>query len=187
MSSEISSFADIGQAYPQCARLTVQKIEAKLKASVTRLARRERKNITKIQLDCVTVDNTLGSLSALSDSLWFGNALDQHKAGNCLDVHKVYIIGHQILAADRTVLITFANVFDLLNLFRSVASGYDTQLCCDGVSGGCSGVKGNKGRRATSPTDEEDAPPARRSATQPEVSGTGQINRGILGRGVARM
>ena len=108
-----------------------KKIDAKLKASVTRLVRRERQNITKIQLDGVTVDNTLGSLSALSDSLWFGNALDQHKAGNCLDVHKVYIIGRQILAADRTVFFTFANVFDLLNLFRSVASGYDTQLCGD--------------------------------------------------------
>ena len=39
-----------------------------------------------------------------------------------------------------------------------------------GGKGGVSGVKGNKGRRATSPTDEADAPPARRSATQQEVS-----------------
>ena len=51
--------------------------------------------------------------------------------GQCLDLHKVYIIGRQILASDRTVFLTFANAFDLLNLFRSVASGYDTQLCGD--------------------------------------------------------
>ena len=37
-------------------------------------------------------------------------------------------------APDRTVFFTFANVFDLLNLFRSVASGYDTQLCGDVTS-----------------------------------------------------
>ena len=49
--------------------------------------------------------------------------------GQCLDLHKVYIIGRQILASDRTVFLTFANAFDLLNLFRSVASGYDTHLC----------------------------------------------------------
>ena len=36
--------------------------------------------------------------------------------------------------ADHTVFLTFANTFDLLNLFRSVASGYDTQLCCDVTS-----------------------------------------------------
>ena len=40
----------------------------------------------------------------------------------------MYVIGRQILASDRTVFLTFANPFDLLNLFRSVASGYDVQL-----------------------------------------------------------
>ena len=35
-------------------------IDAKLKGSATRLVRRERKNITKIQLEGVTLDNTIG-------------------------------------------------------------------------------------------------------------------------------
>ena len=48
-----------------------------------------------------------------------------------------------------------------------------------GGSGRGRSGRGGKGRRATAPMDEADAPPARRSATQPEVSGTGQINRGV--------
>ena len=44
------------------------------------------------------------------------------------------LIGRQILASDRTVFLTCANAFDLLNLFRSVASEYDTQLCGDVTS-----------------------------------------------------
>ena len=109
-------------------------IDAKLKGSVTRLVRKERKNITKIQLEGVTIDNTIGCLAALSESLWFGTAVQAHVQGQCLDLHKVYIIGRQILASDRTVFLTFANTFDLLNLFRSVASGYNTQLCGDVTS-----------------------------------------------------
>ena len=109
-------------------------IDAKLKGSVTRLVRKERKNITKFQLEGVTIDNTIGSLAALSETLWFGTAVKAHTQGQCLDLHKVFIIGRQILASDRTVFLTFANAFDLLNLFRSVASGYDTQLCGDVTS-----------------------------------------------------
>ena len=40
----------------------------------------------------------------------------------------MYVVGRQFLASDRTVFLTFANTFDLLNFFRSVASGYDVQL-----------------------------------------------------------
>ena len=43
----------------------------------------------------------------------------------------MFIIGRQILASYCTVFLIFANAFDLLNLFPSVASGYDTQLCGD--------------------------------------------------------
>ena len=106
-------------------------IDAKLKGSVTRLVCKERKNITKIQLEGVTIDNTIGSLAALSETLWSGTAVKAHTRGQCLDLHKVFIIGCQILASDLTVFLTFANTFDLLNIFRSVASGYDTQLCGD--------------------------------------------------------
>ena len=40
-----------------------------------------------------------------------------------------------------------------------------------GGSGGVTGRKAKQGRRGTSPTDEEEGPPSRISATQPEVSG----------------
>ena len=75
-----------------------KQIDAKMKGSVSRLVRKERKNITKIQLEGVTIDNTIGSQYALSESLWFGTALKAHAQGQCLDLHKVYIIGRQILA-----------------------------------------------------------------------------------------
>ena len=55
----------------------------------------------------MTIDNTIGSLAALSETLWFGTALKAHVQGHCLDLHKVYIIGRQILASDRTVFLTF--------------------------------------------------------------------------------
>ena len=41
-------------------------IDAKLKRSVKRLVHKDHKNITKIQLDGVTIDNPIGSLAALS-------------------------------------------------------------------------------------------------------------------------
>ena len=68
-------------------------IDAKLKGSVTRLVRKERKNITEIQLEGVTIDNTIGCLAALSEFLWFSTAVKEHVQGQCLDLNKVYIIG----------------------------------------------------------------------------------------------
>ena len=58
----------------------------------------------------------------------FGDAVRKHNEGECLDVFKVYIVGRQILEEDRTVFLTFANVWDLLNIFRAVGSGYAVQL-----------------------------------------------------------
>ena len=55
-----------------------KQIDAKLNGSVSLLVRKERKNITKIQLEGVTIDNTIGSLAALIKSLWFGTALKAH-------------------------------------------------------------------------------------------------------------
>ena len=37
------------------------------------------------------------------------DAVERHISGECLDIHKVYIIGRQILESDRTVFLTFAN------------------------------------------------------------------------------
>ena len=58
----------------------------------------------------------------LSASTWQG------KPGECLDVFKVYIVGRQVMEEDRTVFLTFANVWNLLNIFGAVGSGYAVQL-----------------------------------------------------------
>ena len=39
------------------------------------LVRKERKKINKILLEGVTVDNTIGSLAALLDAIWLGDAV----------------------------------------------------------------------------------------------------------------
>ena len=36
------------------------------------------------------------------------DAVQRHTSGECLDIHKVYIIGRQILESDQTVFLTFA-------------------------------------------------------------------------------
>ena len=76
---EISSFADFRTSSSELIRNVqdspTKHIDAKLKGSVTRLVRKERKNITKIQLEGVTIDNTISSLVALSETLWFGTAV----------------------------------------------------------------------------------------------------------------
>ena len=93
------------------------------KKLVMHLVCKERKNINKILLECVTIYNTIGSLAAVSDAIWFGEAVKAHQQGDCLDVHKVFIIGRQVPASDCTVFLTFANTFDLLNVFPSGAFG----------------------------------------------------------------
>ena len=67
-------------------------IDAKLEKSVQRLVCKERMNISKIFLDGVTINHTIGSLAALSNAIWFGNAVKAHLQGQYLDVHKVFII-----------------------------------------------------------------------------------------------
>ena len=66
-----------------------QRADAKRKASVTQLVRKEHSNINKVLLEGVTVDNTIGSLAALYDPMWFWDVV-----GNCMEV---YNIGRQIL------------------------------------------------------------------------------------------
>ena len=102
-------------------------IDVKLKNSVSRLVRKQRKHINKILLGGVTIDNTISSLAALSDAIWFGDAVKAHQQGHCLDMHKVFITGRQILASDRTAFLTF----DLLNFFDQ--SLLDILLSCVGT------------------------------------------------------
>ena len=47
--------------------------------------------------------------------------MSKHIAWECLDMFKVYIVGRQTIEEDSTVFLTFANVWNLLNIFRAVA------------------------------------------------------------------
>jgi hypothetical protein len=109
-------------------------IDPQLKKSVQRLVRKQRASINSVLLEGVTIDNTIGSLARLSQVLWFGDAVQKHKAGECLDVFKIYVIGRQIMEGDRTVFLTFSNAWNLLNFWRAVATGYDVQLHGDVTS-----------------------------------------------------
>ena len=91
----------------------------------------------------VEVDDTLGSLSRLSEKILFKTALDQHNAGKCMDLFRVYCIGQQFMMEDRAVMISFSNVWNLLNFWKSVSSGYDTQIVMD-VTHKCSTAAVNK-------------------------------------------
>ena len=77
------------------------------------------------------VEDTLRSLSRLSDKIWFENALDQRNAGKCMDLFRVYCIGRQFMTEGCAVIITFFFVWNLLNFWRSVSSGYKTQIAMD--------------------------------------------------------
>ena len=56
-----------------------------------------RSGISTCLLDDVEVDETLGSLNRLSDKICFKTALDQHNAGLCMNLFKVYCIGRQFM------------------------------------------------------------------------------------------
>ena len=85
-------------------------IDFSLKESVQYHARKELRGIRAYLPDEVEVDDTLGSLSRLSDKIWFKTALDQHNAGKCMDLFKVYYIGRQSMTEDSTVMISFSSV-----------------------------------------------------------------------------
>ena len=51
------------------------------KKSVQYHVRKDRRGIRAYLLDNVEVDDTLGSVSRLSDKIWFKTALDKHNAG----------------------------------------------------------------------------------------------------------
>ena len=68
------------------------------------------------------MDNTIGILANSADAIWCGDDVNEHIAGECLDILKVYIVGQQIMEEDRTVFLTFANVWNLLNIFLAVGS-----------------------------------------------------------------
>ena len=111
-----------------------KKIDAALKNSVQRMIRQERSKITNVILEGVEVTTELSSLKKLSDALWFSTAVKEHKAAvkagqrACVDCFKVYCIGRVFVAEQRGVTLVFANIYNLLNLFRSIGSGYNVTL-----------------------------------------------------------
>ena len=118
-------------------------IDFSLKKSFQYHVRKERRSIRAYLLDDVKVDDTLGSLSRLSDKIWFKTALDQQNAGKCMDLFKVYCIGRQFMIEDCAVMISLSSVWNLLSLWRSVSSGYNTQIVMD-VTHKCSTAAVNK-------------------------------------------
>jgi hypothetical protein len=105
------------------------------KNSITRLQQEQRRQIIAVTLDCVKVDNTVGSLAKLAEKIWIVEAIRDHQVeGQCVQRFKEYIIGKQIMDQDRTVFLKFANPFDVLNIWRAVWTGYDVQLQGDTTS-----------------------------------------------------
>ena len=73
----------------------------------------------------------------LSDVLWFTTAVKKHKAAvkaaqrACVDCFKVYCTDRVFVADQRGrrgVTLVFANIYNSLNLFRSISSGYNVTL-----------------------------------------------------------
>ena len=108
-----------------------KKIDYRHANSVRNFVRKERRTITNFLLDGVEIDNTLGSLSRLSDQLWFPDALEQHRSGQCIELFKPFVIGRQFFDTERTIMLTVSNVWYLLSPMRTIASGYDLQLVGD--------------------------------------------------------
>ena len=110
-------------------------INHRYKKSVTRLVQKQRREIIAVELDGVTVDNTVGSLAKLAEKIWIVEAIYEHEVqGKCMPLFKTYVIGKQILDQDSTVFLTFSNIFDILNFWRAVGTGYDVQLFGDVTS-----------------------------------------------------
>ena len=60
-----------------------KQIDYRLANPVKNFVRQERQSNTNFLLDSVEIDNTLGSLSRLSDQIWFPDALAEHRSGSC--------------------------------------------------------------------------------------------------------
>ena len=66
--------------------------------------------------------------------MWFTTAVKEHnatvKAGQraFVDCFKVYCIGRVFVTEQHGVTLVFANIYNLLNLFRSIGSGYIVTL-----------------------------------------------------------
>jgi hypothetical protein len=87
---------------------TTKSINHLNKNSITRLQQEQRRQIIAVTLDCVKVDNTVGSLAKLAEKIWIVEAIHDHQVeGQCAQRFKTYVIGKQIMDQDRTVFLKF--------------------------------------------------------------------------------
>ena len=63
--------------------------------------------------------------------IWFKIALDQHNAGQCMDLFRVYWFGRQFMPEDSIVMISLSNLWNLPNFWQLMSSSYNT--CCNGL------------------------------------------------------
>ena len=111
-----------------------KKIDPKLRKSVERAVRLERSKVVSYELEGVVLDSSVSSIVQLGEKLWIVDALRKHREGECIDLHKVFIIGRQAVARERYAMFTFSNVWNLLNMYRAIASGYSVTLQTDVTS-----------------------------------------------------
>jgi hypothetical protein len=114
---------------------TPDSIDFTRRKSVACIISKERTAVLTTKLEGVVVSDSISSLRVLCDRLWFKDALDRHNGGEgCLDIFKAYVIGRQFMESDNAVFITFATPWDLLNVFRAIASGWSLQIHADVTS-----------------------------------------------------
>ena len=110
-------------------------IDPKQRKAVERAVRKERSKIVSLELDGVHLDSSVTSMQELSEKLWLLPALKAHDhQGLCIDLHKVYIIGRHMSVRDKFAFMCFSNVWNLLNMYRAIASGYSVTLQTDVTS-----------------------------------------------------
>ena len=110
-------------------------IDPKQRKAVERAVRKERSKIVSLELDGVHLDSSVRSMQELSEKLWLLPALKAHDhEGLCIDLHKVYIIGRHTSVRDKFAFMCFSNVWNLLNMYRAIASGYSVTLQTDVTS-----------------------------------------------------
>ena len=100
-------------------------IDPKQCKAVERAVRKERSKIISLELDGVHLDSLVRSMQELSQKLWVIPVLKAHDDERlCIDLHKVYIIGRHTSVRDKYAFLCFSNVWNLLNMYRAIASGY---------------------------------------------------------------
>ena len=92
----------------------------------------ELRTITHFLLNDVEIDK--GSLSRLSDQIWFPDTITEHRSGQYIELCKTFVIGtiwQTIFDAERIVILTFSNVWNLLCPMRTIAGGDELQFVGD--------------------------------------------------------